>query len=543
MQNNHPNIDMIENNDRNYSKTYVVNRNDRRTVFSSLKHKQKVDLVKNIYLETSPIIISQSLIINGNGYIINGQSKTRCFHINNNSKVVFNDLTISNCYSHENGGGIYVQGDQSEIILNDCLITSNTAKINGGGIYFESHEIERNTEIRGTRLLRIKLYNTIIESNIAESGNGGGMFVKSEGDCHISIKQCSFIKNMCYENGGGLYLENINGGHQDIKTQLTSYNYNTAKYGNGGGYYISSSSESGVSVIIQKSTVAIGNLAGLQGGGFYIGDSDDEDGVENDEAEDEDDYEEEDDEEEEEDKDDDEEDDENVNEENIMLISIDLTCSHNTAQDYLDETNEIYFSDQHHHKSNSMVELSYCNENTMNNIGSNAYIRSNSAILNTCKKAKNYNEIDRGTSFSSKDKVRTKNGKLKYIKDLSIGEYILTSNRENIYTFSPILFLYKSKNIITNFIEIKTIHNKNIYITPSHLLPTCSGELVSALDIIKGSCLLTVDGHDIVMKQPEEIQLKGTYTVITENEFIIINGIIASPFSWSTGIAHGLYID
>jgi hypothetical protein len=38
-----------------------------------------------------------------------------------------------------------------------------------------------------------------------------------------------------------------------------------------------------------------------------------------------------------------------------------------------------------------------------------------------------------------------------------------------------------------------------------------------------------------------EVEINGVYTAVTESEFIVVNGIIASPFASPTAIAHALY--
>lgn len=51
-----------------------------------------------------------------------------------------------------------------------------------------------------------------------------------------------------------------------------------------------------------------------------------------------------------------------------------------------------------------------------------------------------------------------------------------------------------------------------------------------ARDLRVGHCLLTVDGEETVASVQSSIK-HGIYTAITENKFIVVDGVILSPFA------------
>ena len=53
--------------------------------------------------------------------------------------------------------------------------------------------------------------------------------------------------------------------------------------------------------------------------------------------------------------------------------------------------------------------------------------------------------------------------------------------------------------------------------------------LVYAFKIAVGDCVRTVSGEDVVVKV-ESVRVEGVYTIVTNEEFIVVNGIVASSF-------------
>jgi Hint module len=64
--------------------------------------------------------------------------------------------------------------------------------------------------------------------------------------------------------------------------------------------------------------------------------------------------------------------------------------------------------------------------------------------------------------------------------------------------------------------------------------------LVYASQVHVGKCIMTVSGEERV-SAVETVQGEGVYTAVTQEEFIVVNGIIASPFGANHMMANLYY--
>jgi Hint module len=93
------------------------------------------------------------------------------------------------------------------------------------------------------------------------------------------------------------------------------------------------------------------------------------------------------------------------------------------------------------------------------------------------------------------------------------------------------------------FTYITTASGRDIKMTPSHIIlagPCHSSAplpLTYASSVSVGDCVVTVLGEDMV----ETVQSKGLYTVVTKEEYVVVNGIIASPFAANHMLANLYY--
>ncbi len=110
----------------------------------------------NDNLSDSGIIISKDIIIEGNGFTLNGLNESRIFTITNSSKLVLSNINFINGFGF-NGGAIY-----SDSFLNctftNLNFTNNIAENHGGAIYIDGDCInnqfinvtfKNNTALRG----------------------------------------------------------------------------------------------------------------------------------------------------------------------------------------------------------------------------------------------------------------------------------------------------------------------------------------------------------------------------------------------------------
>lgn len=133
--------------------------------------------------------------------------------------------------------------------------------------------------------------------------------------------------------------------------------------------------------------------------------------------------------------------------------------------------------------------------------------------------------------FAGSELILLENGQYKKISDISIGDIILTADKNYNLSYSPVIFLpHEKNNIETQFIQITSNKNNTIKLTPEHNI-IANNKVIYASKVNIGDTLQTVNGSEIV-KDISIVKDFGIYTAITENEFIIVNNIIASPIAY-----------
>ena len=96
------------------------------------------------------------------------------------------------------------------------------------------------------------------------------------------------------------------------------------------------------------------------------------------------------------------------------------------------------------------------------------------------------------------------------------------------------------------FTHITTASGRDIKMTPSHIIlagpchSSASLPLTRASSVSVGDCVMTVSGEDMV-STVETVQGKGLYTVVTKEEYVVVNGIVASPFAVNHMLANLYY--
>ena len=64
--------------------------------------------------------------------------------------------------------------------------------------------------------------------------------------------------------------------------------------------------------------------------------------------------------------------------------------------------------------------------------------------------------------------------------------------------------------------------------------------LVAASAVQAGDCLRTVDGAEKVVSV-SVVEGQGVYSLVTKEEFVVVNGVVASPFAGNHAAAHAFY--
>ncbi len=162
-----------------------------------------VDLVANLP------IITESLTINGNGYIISGETMYRCFDIVEEVppaglSLSLNDVIIEECYHANLGGGairFWIQTDtdatqgRSSLTLNDVVLRNSRAWGDGGAIFTRKELF--------THPVYVEINRSAIYGNRSVTTNGGGLYFAL--GTQATINNSSIYGNRAERNGGGIY--------------------------------------------------------------------------------------------------------------------------------------------------------------------------------------------------------------------------------------------------------------------------------------------------------------------------------------------------
>ena len=102
------------------------------------------------------------------------------------------------------GGGLYIKPlAHHRPLVRNCIFRENHASLGGGGMGI----IQDGNDLAGTN----RIQNCVFESNHT-NGNGGGLFIKTGLVAKYQIINSVFTNNSA-ANGGGLYLDSLDGGN------------------------------------------------------------------------------------------------------------------------------------------------------------------------------------------------------------------------------------------------------------------------------------------------------------------------------------------
>jgi Hint module len=133
------------------------------------------------------------------------------------------------------------------------------------------------------------------------------------------------------------------------------------------------------------------------------------------------------------------------------------------------------------------------------------------------------------------------------ISNIKTGDRVLAADAAGRTFYSDVVFVPHGPNKDSAlFVHITTAHGRDIKMTQSHILPSgacntaSSLPLVYAKDVKVGDCVMTVSGKERV-SAVGFILGQGLYTIVTKQEYVVVNGIIASPFATNHMIANLYY--
>jgi hypothetical protein len=147
--------------------------------------------------------------------------------------------------------------------------------------------------------------------------------------------------------------------------------------------------------------------------------------------------------------------------------------------------------------------------------------------------------------FAGSETVMMADGSMKAISDVVLGDSILASDSNGNVKFSNVIAIPHDRNSeLATFTQLSTA-SADIKMTADHLVmvdSACNGvaTLKAASSVESGMCLVSVDGS-VAVESVKTVQGRGIYSVVTEEEFVVVNGFVASPFAVNHAVANAYY--
>jgi len=177
----------------------------------------------------------------------------------NNGGGIFNQgavLTVSNLQvtdnSADDGGGI-ANEDGGKLTVENSMISHNLAEADGGGI--------SNSDAGSTLTVR----NSTILGNVALSSWGGGISSRDTGGATTIIEDSTITGNYADQDGGGVLITD-----GTLSMSRSEVSYNIAEVGNGGGLFGGPIQASPSGILNVSNSTIKGNWAADNGGGVFV---------------------------------------------------------------------------------------------------------------------------------------------------------------------------------------------------------------------------------------------------------------------------------
>ena len=124
----------------------------------------------------------------------------------------------------------------------------------------------------------------------------------------------------------------------------------------------------------------------------------------------------------------------------------------------------------------------------------------------------------------------------KLISEVGLGDKVLSAHRSGTVRHADVVMVSHPFNLDkATFVKLVTNKGRSLKLTPDHFVPAGScGTALSDLEVIRaamvtpGMCVQTVTGEEIV-SSVDTVEGEGVYAHVTMEEFVVVNGIIASP--------------
>jgi hypothetical protein len=247
-----------------------------------------------IGLTSGELLVEKNITVSGPGpdnLAVNGNTKSRVFHIAKGQTVVISGLTIINgnvpVGDADGGGGIY--NDHGTLTVNSCTMSGNSGP-NGGAIcndgvfgsaslHVDNSILANNSSFQGGGIfsngysgsVTSLIYNSTLSGNSTQSGDGGGIYSSGEqgGTAILQISNSTISGNSSDLFGGGIYNDGFSGNAALQLSNSTVSGNTTGGVGVGGGGGVYNDGSYGNATAQLSNTTLSGNSSQFLGGAIY----------------------------------------------------------------------------------------------------------------------------------------------------------------------------------------------------------------------------------------------------------------------------------
>lgn len=180
----------------------------------------------------------------------------------------------------------------------------------------------------------------------------------------------------------------------------------------------------------------------------------------------------------------------------------------------------------------------------------------------TCNPYPDYSVAEEVICFPSSERVLHETRGEISIAEVKIGDSILSANRKGETKFSRVIAFPHDVNNgkMAIFHELTLSDGSQVRMSPEHVLPVgpCNNKndgsddnngdndaglypFVRAMDVEIGSCVYTHDNGIVPIISNEQVRGEGVYSFVTDEELIVVGGIVVSPYAVSHNVANAYY--
>jgi len=168
-----------------------------------------------------------------------------------------------------------------------------------------------------------------------------------------------------------------------------------------------------------------------------------------------------------------------------------------------------------------------------------------SAVL-TCNSASSPTSSPAKSCFAGSEVVTLESGESKLISNVQVGDRVLAADAKGNQRFSEVIYVPHMDNRDKAHVnQITTVSGRDIKLTADHMIfasAACDASyaLAAAGKVAVGSCLQTVDGAEKVVSN-KVIEAHGLFSIVLKEEFVVVNGVVASPFATNHAVTNAFY--